>query len=130
MNATEYWITIAELQNFKKAAAGVLDADEIEGLIAFLSNHPDAGDIMPRTGGIRKLRWGAKGKGKSGGARIVYFFHDLNMPLYLIACFSKGDRVDISESERNQMRKLTKELVDMNWEKSDYQALTQAASPA
>jgi hypothetical protein len=130
MDASDYWITIAELPSFKKSASDVFDRDEIECLIAFLSNQPDAGAIMPRTGGVRKLRWGAKGKGKSTGARILYFFHDLNMPLYLLLCFSKSDRIDISEKEKSMMRNLTRELVEMNWEKKNYNGLIQVPKSA
>ena len=130
MDASNYWITIAELPSFKKSASDIFDRDEIECLIALLSNQPDAGAIMPRTGGVRKLRWGAKGKGKSTGARILYFFHDLNMPLYLLLCYSKSDRIDISEKEKSTMRNLTRGLVEMNWDKRNYTGLIQVPKSA
>lgn len=60
---------------------------------------------MKGTGGIRKLRWAAKGKGKSGGVRVVYFFHNRTMPLFLLTVFAKGDKTNLSERERNGLAK-------------------------
>ena len=46
----------------------------IQALAAYLADHADAGDVIPGAGGARKLRWAAKGKGKRGGARIIYVY--------------------------------------------------------
>jgi hypothetical protein len=113
--ASEYWITVVSLKNFEKAVAGLLTADELAGLITYLANHPDDGTVIPETGGIRKLRWGARGKGKSGGARVIYFFRDLNMPLYLLTAYSKGEKINLSQKEKAQMRRLVDEIVRQQW---------------
>jgi hypothetical protein len=110
--ASDYGITIAETQPFIKGASEALTDDEREKLINFIALRPDAGDIIPGTGGVRKLRWPAKSQGKRAGARILYFFHDLNMPVYLLAIYTKNERIDFSGSERKQMRKKTVELVE------------------
>ena len=57
--------------------------------IADLAEHPNSGVLMEGTGGIRKLRWARQGGGKSGGIRIIYYFHNDSMPLYLLAAFGK-----------------------------------------
>jgi len=44
-------------------------------LVLYLAMNPDAGTIMPETGGVRKLRWGVQGRGKSGGVRVIYYYH-------------------------------------------------------
>lgn len=60
---------------------------------------------MRGTGGIRKLRWAAKGKGKSGGVRVVYFYRDGAMPLFLLTVFAKSDKTNLSKKERNELAK-------------------------
>lgn len=114
--ANEYWITVVALKNFGRAVDGLLTDDEVSGLVAYLANHPDSGDVIPDTGGIRKLRWGARGRGKRGGARVIYYFRDLNMPLYMLTAYAKGEKIDLSRAEKAQMRKLVESLVAQHWE--------------
>lgn len=70
-----------------------------------------AGDLMQGTGGIRKLRWSALGKGKSGGVRVIYYFHNGAMPLFLLTLFGKGAKTNLSKAERNQLARFTTLLV-------------------
>jgi mRNA-degrading endonuclease RelE of RelBE toxin-antitoxin system len=116
-DASEYWITVVELPAFEKATKGLLTGEEAEGLVTFLACHPDDGDIIPGTGGLRKIRWAARGKGKRGGARVIYYFRDLNMPLYLITAFGKGEKIDLTQGEKAQMRHLVDLIVDEHWSK-------------
>jgi hypothetical protein len=67
---------------------------------------------MPGTGGLRKLRWALPGRGKRGGARVIYYFHDSNMPLFLLTAYAKNQRDDLSDDDRNTLRKLTAILID------------------
>ncbi len=115
--ATDYWITVVELPGFSKSAGGVLTPDEIDGLTLYLANNPDDGDVIPGTGGLRKLRWAAKGKGKRSGARVIYYFRDLNMPLYLLTIYGKGEKIRLSEAEKRQARQLVEEIVQAHWVK-------------
>ncbi|MCS5587591.1 MAG: type II toxin-antitoxin system RelE/ParE family toxin [Porticoccaceae bacterium] len=62
---------------------------------------------MQGTGGIRKLRWSALGKGKSGGVRVIYYYHHTEIPLFLLTVFGKGEKANLSKSERNTLRNLT-----------------------
>jgi hypothetical protein len=80
-------------------------------LIAYLSMHPGAGVLIKGTGGIRKLRWARSGRGKSGGVRVVYYFHSQEMPLYLLTLFGKNEKADLSMEEKNYLSGLVKELV-------------------
>jgi len=66
---------------------------------------------MPGTGGVRKLRWASKGKGKSGDARVIYFYYNENIPLFLITIFGKNEKINLSKAERNELVKLVKELI-------------------
>ena len=61
---------------------------------------------------MRKLRWGLEGRGKRGGARIIYYFHSAEMPLFALTAFAKNEREDLSQQDRNGLRQLTKLLVD------------------
>lgn len=115
LDASNYWITIVELKSFTKEVNDLLSPDEKEGLIAYLANHPDEGAVIPETGGLRKLRWAARGKGKSGGARVIYYFRDLNMPLYLLTAFGKGEKIDLTKADKKLFRALVEQIVNEQW---------------
>jgi hypothetical protein len=61
---------------------------------------------MQGTGGVRKLRWARGGRGKSGGVRLIYYYHSEAMPLYLLTVFAKNERANLSKAERNGLAKL------------------------
>ena len=104
--------TVAQTSSFIRAAvdAGMTE-DEIDALVVYLSENPTAGDEMPGTGGCRKLRFAGRGKGKRGGYRSITFYTGKQMPLFLITVFAKGENADLSQAERNELRKLTKLIV-------------------
>ncbi|RCW71296.1 RelE toxin of RelEB toxin-antitoxin system [Pseudorhodoferax soli] len=105
--------TVAELPEFIREADKLLSVAERQELIRYLALHPKAGDLMEGTGGVRKLRWGRGDHGKSGGVRAIYYFHDEQMPLYLLTLFAKGDRANLSKAERNELAGLTVVLVSL-----------------
>jgi hypothetical protein len=78
----------------------------------YLAYNPTAGDLIPGTGGVRKLRWGLEGRGKRGGARVIYFHHDAGLPLFALTAFAKNERADLSQQDRNDFRQLTAVLVE------------------
>jgi hypothetical protein len=71
---------------------------------------------MEGTGGVRKLRWGRGDQGKSGGVRVIYYFYDELMPLYLLTLFAKGDKDNLTKAERNELHGLVQLLVQI-WER-------------
>jgi hypothetical protein len=103
--------TIVELPGFIKKSDKILSDGERNNLIYYLSLHPKSGVILKGTGGIRKLRWASKGRGKSGGLRVIYFYYNPDLPLFLLTLFSKGEKANINNSERNELAKLTDVLV-------------------
>ena len=103
--------TIVELPEFLKRADKLLADSERLSIINYLAAHPAAGDIMQGTGGIRKLRWSAQGKGKSGGVRVIYYHHNESMPLFLLTLFGKGEKANLTKAECNDLAKLTLLLV-------------------
>lgn len=104
-------ITVAETEPFQRKVGRLLKEEERVELIAYLAMHPKAGVLIQGTGGIRKLRWARSGRGKSGGVRVIYYFHGEQMPLYLLALFGKHEKANISPEEKNSLSKAVKELV-------------------
>lgn len=101
--------TFAETHTFRRhARAAGMSNEEIDNLVAFLAENPDAGDEIVGTGGCRKLRWARRGTGKRGGYRTVTFYSGATMPVFLLTVFAKGERADLTQGERNELRKLTK----------------------
>jgi hypothetical protein len=110
--ATTPLVTVVETPEFIRRVEKLLDDDEREALIAFLAANPTAGDLIPGTGGVRKLRWALEGRGKRGGARIIHFFHSTLLPLFVLTAFAKNERTDLSQADRNSLQRLTKTLVN------------------
>jgi mRNA-degrading endonuclease RelE of RelBE toxin-antitoxin system len=104
-------MVVVETPRFVREAAAALSEQERLEMIAFVAANPRAGDLMPNTGGGRKLRWRASGRGKRGGVRVIYYFHDESLPLFLLNVFKKNVRSDLTKEEQNEMRSLLPRLV-------------------
>ena len=103
-------MTVVEVEPFSTKARQVWNEDDKLEFIGFVAHHPEAGALIPGTGGVRKLRWGRPGMGKRGGVRVVYYYHDRTFPLFLLTVYAKSERADLTGSERQAMRKLVQEL--------------------
>jgi hypothetical protein len=119
-----HWITLAamlttvtELPEYIRRADELLNEAERKSVIDYLAAYPRAGDLMEGTGGIRKLRWARGGKGKSGGVRVIYYYHDQRIPLYLLTVFGKNEKSNLTKSERNGLAKLVALLVHIALER-------------
>lgn len=95
--------TIAETPEYIRRAEKLLSDDERRDVLQYLAAHPRSGDLMEGTGGVRKLRWARGGRGKSGGVRVIYYFHSDALPLYLLTLFAKNERANLSKAERNAL---------------------------
>jgi hypothetical protein len=116
--AKNYWITVVDLKNYQKDADRIFTEDERDKLVEFIATNPDYGKVIPDTGGVRKIRWQARRRGKRGGARVIYYFRDLNMPVFMLAAYSKGQKLNLTAAEKKMMRKLVDLLVEeyrMQW---------------
>ena len=107
------YITVVEMPEYIKRSEHLLDENERNSLIDYLAAHPKEGKIMQGTGGIRKIRWARKGKGKRGGVRVVYYFYDETVPLFLLTIFGKSEKDNLSRAERNVLAKLTREIIKL-----------------
>ncbi len=78
----------------------------------FIAENPLAGDLIQGTGGARKIRWQADiHKGKSGGARIIYYYHDDNIPIFLFTAYKKNQKENLTAAEKILLRKIIKLIV-------------------
>jgi len=103
-------ITVAETPEYVRCADRLLSAADRMDVVAYLAANPKAGDLMQGTGGVRKLRWARRGRGKSGGVRVIYYFHSEAMPLYLLTVFGKNEKANLSKAERNDLADLVRML--------------------
>ena len=103
-------ITVLQLPKFKAEAGDLIGADGIEALAIYLIDHPDAGDVIPGSAGVRKLRWAAKGKGRRGGARIIYLYVVVAARIYLMRCYAKNMKTDLTADEKKRLRQVAAHL--------------------
>jgi hypothetical protein len=104
-------VTVVETSTFRRTAERLLSEIQILELIVYLSANPGAGVLIKGTAGIRKLRWATSGRGKSGGVRVIYYFHNRGMPLYLLEVFGKNEQANLTGAEKNVLKSLVSELV-------------------
>jgi hypothetical protein len=96
-------LTVVETSFFARRAEKLLSREEHEELLFTLALHPEAGDEIPGTGGVRKVRFAAKGKGKSGGVRVIYYFFDEENPLYAIFLYGKNEQVNLTSAQKREV---------------------------
>lgn len=97
--------TVIETAQFLKDAkqAGLSEEDRKE-IVDIISDNPKAGDEMAGTGGARKMRFAFKGKGKSGGVRIITFYSSRDISVFLLNVFAKGDKSNLTKAECNTLK--------------------------
>jgi hypothetical protein len=110
--ASPQLMTVAETTVFSRQAADALDREKRDALVDYLSDNPEAGDLIRGSGGVRKLRWAMPGRGKSGGVRVIYYFHGEEMPLWLLTLFAKHEQSNLSDEEVNVLAKPVGTLKD------------------
>ena len=105
--------TLVETPVFIRSAkkAGVTDT-EIDTIKTFLAKNPTAGDEMPGTGGARKIRFPARGKGKSGGYRVITFYSGEDIPVFLLDIYAKGEKIDFTQEEKKILKQLLGKIVE------------------
>jgi len=100
--------TVAETPTFVKQAAGLFSEDEKAALIDYLAANPLAGDEIPGTGGVRKVRFALRGQGKRGGARVIYYWYSDDAPIYALLVYGKSQKTDLTPDEAAAVAALAK----------------------
>ncbi|HCH23383.1 MAG TPA: DNA-binding protein [Oceanospirillaceae bacterium] len=95
--------TVLETDTFKKQVDSIWSEEDRLGFIAYISANPDAGDVIPKADGARKIRWSVENTGKRGGARIIYFNLDADI-LCLVAIYKKVEKENMKPIEIKQVR--------------------------
>jgi hypothetical protein len=100
--------SVVETDSYLRAAKDTgMAEEEMIAALDFVAANPESGDIMQGTGGVRKTRLAGRGKGKSGGYRIVWYFGGGDIPVFLLTVFGKGEKANLTQGERNALRQLT-----------------------
>ncbi len=87
---------VVETPIFLRQAAKLFDQDQKQAVVDFLANNPGAGDLIPGASGVRKVRIPASGRGKRGGTRVIYYYHDASIPLFALLVYAKNQQEDLS----------------------------------
>jgi hypothetical protein len=103
-------ITVVETASFLADAKACMTDNERAEAIDMIAAHPECGDLVPGGGGIRKVRFAIGGKGKSGGVRIIYYYHNERVPTFLLAVFAKNDQANLTRAEINMLGNAAKML--------------------
>lgn len=99
-----------ELPGYRRRADELLSSDEQDAIVDLIAYAPTCGDLIPGTGGLRKVRIGRGGGGKRGGARVIYYFYNAAFPLLLVALYAKNEKDDLSGQEKRKFAALVQEI--------------------
>jgi hypothetical protein len=103
--------TVVETPPYLADAERIFSAEERAAIVDIVSDDPRCGVVISGTGGVRKLRVAASGRGKRRGARVIYLFGGDSLPVFLLAVFAKNEKSDLSRAERNDLVRATAELL-------------------
>jgi RelE toxin of RelE / RelB toxin-antitoxin system len=103
-------VSVIELPGYRRRADEPLSGDEQDAIVDLIAYEPTCGDLIPGTGGLRKVRVGRGGSGKRGGAGVIYYFYNANFPALLVAIYAKNEKADVSAQEKRKFTALVKEI--------------------
>ncbi len=103
--------TVVETPTYLRAAKAFYNESEQEEIVLTIAADPEAGDLMPGTGGYRKLRFARSGMGKRGAARVIYLYGGEDLPVFLITVYAKSEKGNLSKAEQNALAKMAKSFL-------------------
>jgi hypothetical protein len=103
---------VVETPAYLDDAERLLNRAERDAIVDMVSADPLCGVVVPGTGGVRKVRVGVEGRGKRGGARVIYLFGGEDVPVFLLALFAKNEKADLTAAERNALSKSVAAMLD------------------
>jgi mRNA-degrading endonuclease RelE of RelBE toxin-antitoxin system len=102
-------LTFIETALFSRLVGDYLSDPEYAALQQLLADQPEAGDLIPGSGGLRKLRWRGSGRGKRGGLRVIYYLRDREGVIWMLTIYAKNEASDIPAAV---LRRIAKEIED------------------
>ncbi len=93
---------------FEKSKQGIFDDDELQKLQLELLESPDKGDLIPKGKGLRKIRWSASGRGKRGGARVIYYWINDESVIFLLLAYKKNKQENLTSQQMKILTDLIK----------------------
>jgi mRNA-degrading endonuclease RelE of RelBE toxin-antitoxin system len=102
-------VLIKETAVFSRRVQNLLDAESYRLLQLRLAADPEAGSLIPGTGGLRKMRWRGSGRGKSGGIRVIYYWARACDTILLLMMFAKNERSDLTRDQKRILRRIVEE---------------------
>ncbi len=109
-------VSVTELAGYQRRADELLTDAEQDAVIDLVAYDPTRGVLIPGTGGLRKVRVARGGSGKRGGARVIYYFYNEDIPVLLMAIFAKNEKADLSQREKKASMRYAEEFV-AQWRK-------------
>jgi hypothetical protein len=104
-------VSVIEFAGYRRRASELLTAGQRDAVIDLVAYEPTCGDIIPGSGGLRKVRIGRDGIGKRGGTRVVYYFYNENFPVLLLALYAKNEKSDLTTAEKREFAVSMREIV-------------------
>lgn len=97
--------TLVPIGTFEDKARRLLGKVGFDDMLEFLARRPKAGRIIQGTGGLRKVRIARAGKGKSGGTRVIYYYHSEDKPILLLLIYAKADQESLTNVQKVKLKK-------------------------
>jgi hypothetical protein len=110
-------MAVVETEEFLNRSKAILTETERSLLVAYLGANPEAGRLVPGTGGVRKIRWATLGQGKRGGARVIYYYNQ-SIPLFALDIYAKNEKANLSEADKRSLKRLLPILVSRYMKRS------------
>ena len=103
-------ISVVETDTYLARARRLMNEAEREAVVTMVAANPLAGDLVPGSGGLRKLRIPLEGRGKRGGGRVIYWFHAMNLPAVLLFVFAKNEASDVTPEQARALARAAENL--------------------
>jgi hypothetical protein len=104
-------VSVIEFAGYRRRASELLTAGQRDAVIDLIAYEPICGDVIPGSGGLRKVRVGRDGIGKRGGTRVVYYFYNEHFPILLLALYAKNEKSDLTVAEKREFAASMREIV-------------------
>ena len=103
---------LVPIGTFEAKARKLLGADGFDNMLDSLARAPKSGRIIKGTGGLRKVRIARPNQGKSGGTRVIYYYHNEDKPILLLLIYAKANRENLTEGQKVQLKKHVDAIVN------------------